>query len=227
MTAPVPLHAMRLVFLGPPGAGKGTQAQILARRFGARQISTGDILRRNVVDGTELGKRAKTFMDAGDLVPDDVIIAMMERELGVGASFILDGFPRTVAQAEALDAMLGRLALPLGAALLFDSDRETLIERLAGRWTNPRTGRTYHTIFNPPQMAGVDDDDGTALVQRPDDSREVVSDRLATYDAKTKPLVDYYARKGLLKRIDGLQSIEAVTAEILRALGTEVDGLLP
>ena len=226
MTAPVPLHAMRLVFLGPPGAGKGTQAQILASRFGVRQISTGDILRRNVADGTQLGRRAKAFMDAGDLVPDDVIVAMMERELGAGASFILDGFPRTVAQAEALDAMLARLALPLGAALLFDSDRPTLIERLAGRWTNPRSGRTYHAIFNPPRLAGIDDEDGGPLVQRPDDSRDVVSDRLATYDAKTRPLVDYYARMGLLKRIDGLQPIDAVTAEVLRALGAEADGLL-
>lgn len=226
MTAPVALHAMRLVFLGPPGAGKGTQAQILASRFGVRQISTGDILRRNVADGTQLGRRAKAFMDAGDLVPDDVIVAMMERELGVGASFILDGFPRTVAQAEALDAMLARLALPLGAALLFDSDRPTLIERLAGRWTNPRSGRTYHTIFNPPRLAGIDDEDGGPLVQRPDDSRDVVSDRLATYDAKTRPLVDYYSRMGLLKRIDGLQPIDAVTAEVLRALGAEADGLL-
>jgi len=226
MTAPVALHAMRLVFLGPPGAGKGTQAQILASRFGARQISTGDILRRNVFDGTELGKRAKASMDAGDLVPDDVIVAMMERELGVGASFILDGFPRTVGQAEALDAMLTRLALSLSAALLFDSDRPTLIERLAGRWTNPRSGRTYHAIFNPPRLAGIDDEDGGPLVQRPDDSRDVVSDRLATYDAKTRPLVDYYARMGLLKRIDGLQPIDAVTAEVLRALGAEADGLL-
>jgi len=226
MTAPVALHAMRLVFLGPPGAGKGTQAQILASRFGARQISTGDILRRNVFDGTELGKRAKASMDAGDLVPDDVIVAMMERELGVGASFILDGFPRTVGQAEALDAMLTRLALSLSASLLFDSDRPTLIERLAGRWTNPRSGRTYHAIFNPPRLAGIDDEDGGPLVQRPDDSRDVVSDRLATYDAKTRPLVDYYARMGLLKRIDGLQPIDAVTAEVLRALGAEADGLL-
>ncbi len=226
MTAPVALHAMRLVFLGPPGAGKGTQAQILASRFGVRQISTGDILRRNEAAGTQLGRRAKAFMDAGDLVPDDVIVAMMERELGVGASFILDGFPRTVAQAETLDAMLARLALPLGAALLFDSDRPTLIERLAGRWTNPRSGRTYHTIFNPPRLAGIDDEDGGPLVQRPDDSRDVVSDRLVTYDAKTRPLVDYYARMGLLKRIDGLQPIDAVTAEVLRALGAEADGLL-
>ncbi|MBC5802568.1 MAG: adenylate kinase [Candidatus Eremiobacteraeota bacterium] len=210
---------MRLVFLGPPGAGKGTQAQILVGRFGARQISTGDILRRNVADGTELGKRAKAFMDAGALVPDDVIVAMMEPELGAGAAFILDGFPRTVAQAEALDAMLTRLALPLGAALQFDADREVLIERLAGRWTNPRTGRTYHTLFNPPRVAGIDDEDGGPLVQRPDDARDVVAQRLATYDAKTKPLIDYYARRGLLQRIDGVQPIEAVTADVLRALG--------
>lgn len=217
--APVAVHAMRLVFLGPPGAGKGTQAQILVRRLGARQISTGDILRDNVARGTALGRRAKTYMDAGTLVPDDVIVAMMEDELGVGGAFILDGFPRTVAQAEALDALLARLALPLTAVLLFDADRPTLISRLGGRWTNPRSGRTYHDVFNPPRMPHVDDEDGGPLVQRPDDARDVVTERLATYDQKTKPLIDYYGGWGLLRRIDGLQPIETVTAEVLHALG--------
>jgi len=215
---------MRLVFLGPPGAGKGTQAKVLENRFGVQQISTGDILRRNVDEGTPLGLKAKSFMDAGDLVPDDVIIAMMEGELHGRESFTLDGFPRTVAQAEALDALLARLDLPLTAVLLFDAKREALVERLAGRWTNPRSGRTYHTLFNPPKVAGIDDEDGGPLVQRPDDRREVVSDRLATYDAKTAPLVEYYTRKGLLVPIDGLKAIDDVTSDVLAALETRKAG---
>jgi len=209
---------IRVVFLGPPGAGKGTQAKQLETRYGARQISTGDILRANLAAGTPLGLQAKSYMDAGELVPDDVIVGMMQTELQKSESFILDGFPRTVAQAEALDTLLKRLDLPLTAVLLFDADRATLTERLTGRWTNPRTGRTYHAVFNPPRVAGIDDDDGGPLVQRPDDTHDVVVERLAEYDKKTAPLVGYYAATGLLKRIDGLQSIEAVTADVLAAL---------
>ncbi len=218
------IRALRLVFLGPPGAGKGTQAKMLQERFGARQISTGDILRANVAQGTALGMKAKTFMDSGGLVPDDVIVGMTERELtasansGAKPSFVLDGFPRTVAQAVALDDMLERLAMPLTAVLHFDADRATLVERLAGRWTNPRNGRSYHTTFNPPELAGLDDDDGGPLVQRRDDTLAVVLDRLATYDHNTRPLVDYYAGTGLLRRIAGLGTIDAVTAEVLQAL---------
>lgn len=215
-------HAVRLVFLGPPGAGKGTQAKVLEERFGVRQISTGDILRANVAKATPLGLQAQSFMDAGDLVPDDVIIGMMETELGTdaaSASFALDGFPRTVGQAQALDALLVRLGAPLSAVLSFDADRAVLVERLTGRWTNPRSGRTYHATFNPPKVAGIDDADGGPLVQRPDDTRAVVEERLATYDAKTAPLIAYYTKSGQLKRIDGLKSIEAVTADVLVALG--------
>ncbi|MBD5634195.1 MAG: adenylate kinase [Candidatus Eremiobacteraeota bacterium] len=209
---------MRLVFLGPPGAGKGTQAKVLEERFAARQISTGDILRANVAKGSQLGLQAKSFMDAGDLVPDAVIIGMMEHELTGADSFILDGFPRTVAQARALDATLARLGLPLTAVLLFDAERSTLIERLTGRWTNPRSGRTYHAVFNPPKVAGIDDVDGGPLEQRRDDTHDVVVERLATYDEKTAPLVSYYADSGLLIRIDGLQPIDEVTGTVLAAL---------
>jgi len=209
---------VRLVFLGAPGAGKGTQAKAFQEKFSVPQISTGDILRTNVAKGTPLGLKAKSFMDAGDLVPDDLIIAMMESELGGRDSYILDGFPRTVAQAEALDALLTRLGHPLTAVVQFDCDREALIARLTGRWTNPRTGRTYHSEFNPPRVAGIDDDAGGPIVQRKDDSREVVAERLATYDEKTAPLVAYYEGTGLLVRIDALKPIDEVTAEIFAAI---------
>ncbi|MBD5655309.1 MAG: adenylate kinase [Candidatus Eremiobacteraeota bacterium] len=209
---------MRVVFLGPPGAGKGTQAKVLENRFDTRQISTGDILRANLANGTPLGLKAKSYMDAGELVPDDVVIGMMEAEVGAKGSFILDGFPRTVAQAEALDALLTRLDLPLTAVLQFDANRPTLIARLTGRWSNPRTGRTYHTEFNPPKIAGVCDEDGGPLVQRPDDTEAVVVERLAEYDRKTAPLIGYYAKSGLLVHIDGLKPIDAVTAEVVAAL---------
>jgi adenylate kinase len=209
---------MRLVLLGPPGAGKGTQARILEERFGAVQLSTGDMLRKHRSEGTPLGKEAQSYMDAGGLVPDGLIIRMMEGELAEKSAFILDGFPRTVAQAEALSELLEKLHLPLAATLLFDADRTELIERLTGRWTNPRSGRTYHTKFNPPKASGLDDEDGGPLVQRPDDTLEVVSKRLETYDAQTRPLVDYYAATGQLVRIDGMQPVDAVTQEILKAL---------
>ena len=211
-------RGLRLVLLGPPGAGKGTQAKVLEERFAVRQISTGDILRRNVAAGTPLGIEAEPYMTAGDLVPDDVIVGAIEGELASSSSFILDGFPRTVAQAEALDAMLRRLDVPLTAVLSFDADRPTLVERLTGRWSNPRSGRTYHTVFNPPIVAGVDDEDGGPLVQRPDDAPDVIEERLATYDLKTAPLIAYYTASGSLARIDGLKAIGDVTADVLAAI---------
>ena len=216
---------MRLVFLGPPGAGKGTQARALEDRYALRQISTGDILRRHVAQKTALGQQAKSFMDSGKLVTDDLIIAMMEHELKGSDSFILDGFPRTVAQAEALDALLARLALPLTAVLLFEADRETLFARLSGRWTNPRSGRSYHMLFNPPAVAGVDDEDGGPLIQRPDDTAEVVSKRLSTYELETAPLVAYYEPRGILARVDSLKPIDDVAADVARSLGVR-DGVL-
>jgi adenylate kinase len=213
---------IRLVFLGPPGAGKGTQAHILEKRYGLRQISTGDILRRHRAEKTPMGSQAQPYMDRGDLVPDAIVIGMMETDLPRENGFILDGFPRTLAQAEALRGLLGRLEIPLTAALLFSAEREELARRLTGRWTNPRTGKTYHTVSNPPKVAGVDDEDGGPLVQRVDDTPETVKKRLDVYERDTRPLVDFYEAEGLLVRIDAMRSVGEVTAQIARALEARV-----
>lgn len=210
---------MHLVFLGPPGAGKGTQAQILARRFGAVQISTGDILRENRAQGTDLGKLAEGFMTRGELVPDEVIIKMIEAALASHAGgFIMDGFPRTVAQAEAFDALLQRRGIVLDAAVLFEVDRESLLRRLSVRWTNPRTGRTYNELTDPPRVAGIDDDDGGPLVQRQDDRPETVAKRLDVYAAQTMPLIAYYRGSGRLVAVNGLARVDDVTREIVSKL---------
>lgn len=213
---------MRLIFLGPPGAGKGTQARILEERFGARQISTGDILRDNRSRGTDLGKKAEGYMKRGELVPDALIVAMIEKELEKAPSgFIMDGFPRTVAQAEAFDGLLARKGWSLDAVVLFEADRETLISRLSARWSNPRNGRTYNSITNPPRVAGIDDEDGGPLVQREDDRAETVAHRLDVYDQQTTPLVAYYHNTGKLVEIDALQSVDDVAHQLTHAIGLE------
>jgi adenylate kinase len=212
---------MRLIFLGPPGAGKGTQAQILDQRFGAKQISTGDILRENRKQGTQLGKLAESYMQSGALVPDEVIIKMIEAELDkLSGGFIMDGFPRTVAQAEAFDALLQEKNLGLDGVVLFGCDRPTLVTRLTARWTNPRTGRTYNSITNPPSVPGICDEDGGPLVQRDDDKPETVAKRLDVYEAQTAPLIDYYRRTGKLIEVNALASIDEVTREIVSKLGS-------
>jgi adenylate kinase len=208
---------MILVFLGPPGAGKGTQAKILEDKFGYRQISTGDILRRHRRENTPLGQEAQGYMDAGKLVPDDLIIRMMEGELADAHNVIVDGFPRTIPQAEAFDALLASKGLD-SVAVVFDVDYAVLTERITGRWSNPRTGRVYHTTFAPPKVAGIDDEDGGPLVQRPDDSAEVVTQRLAEYDEKTKPLVAYYEKQGKTIHVNGLGEIGDVTRAIVEKL---------
>jgi adenylate kinase len=208
---------MILVFLGPPGAGKGTQAKFLEDTFGYRQISTGDILRRHRSEKTALGLEAQDYMDAGKLVPDDLIIRMMEAELAHAENAIVDGFPRTIPQAEAFDALLARKGIkPL--AVVFDVDYGVLTERITGRWSNPRTGRVYHTKYNPPKAAGIDDEDGGPLVQREDDKADVVTKRLAEYDLKTKPLIAYYDTNGETVHVDALGDIDAVSHAILTAI---------
>jgi len=214
---------MRLIFLGPPGAGKGTQAQILRERFGAKQISTGDILRENRSNGTELGKLAENYMRGGVLVPDEVIVKMIEAELQqLQGGFIMDGFPRTVAQAQAFDALLHAQQTPLDAVVLFNADRDTLFTRLTARWTNPRTGRSYNTVTNPPRVPGIDDEDGSPLVQREDDKPETVRKRLDVYERQTAPLVEYYRASGKLVEVDALACVDDVTRELIR----KVDALV-
>ncbi|MBV8645516.1 MAG: adenylate kinase [Candidatus Eremiobacteraeota bacterium] len=208
---------MNLIFLGPPGAGKGTQAKILEERFGYRQISTGDILRANVREGTPLGVEAKGYMDRGALVPDDVIVRMIEPEVDAPGALIFDGFPRTVPQAQALDALLlGKKKSSV--AILFEVDNAVLLDRLTGRWTHLPSGRTYHVRHNPPQHDLLDDVTGEPLVQRPDDKEETVRTRLAVYDEQTAPLIGYYDNPDdpRLVRVDGLAPIAAVTEQLVK-----------
>lgn len=215
---------MRLIFLGPPGAGKGTQAKILQERYGAKQVSTGDILRENREQGTELGKLAESYMRSGGLVPDEVVIKMIEGELdNLPDGFIMDGFPRTVAQAEAFDCLLQSKDLKLDAVVQFNADRDTLITRLTGRWTNPRTGRSYNTVTNPPRTPGIDDEDGGPLVQRDDDKLETVTKRLDVYEDQTAPLIDYYRRSGKLVEVDALAPVDAVTRELIAKIGSPAE----
>ncbi len=218
---------MRLVFFGPPGAGKGTQARILQERYGLKQISTGDILRRELAEGTPLGREAEGFMHRGELVPDALVIAMIEKELERSpGGFVMDGFPRTVGQAEALDELLRRRGWPLDGAILFNADRPTLVARLAARWTNPRNGRTYNALTNPPRTAGIDDEDGGPLVQRDDDTADTVTKRLEVYDLQTRPLIEHYRKSGKVVEVDALASVELVGRHIAESVNANRTALL-
>jgi adenylate kinase len=211
---------MIAVLLGPPGAGKGTQAERLAKKIGALHMSSGDILRAAKAAGTPLGKRAAIFMDRGELVPDSLVIEMMLDRMThkSGESVLLDGFPRTVAQAEALDEGLARHGLTISRVVNIDVPDAEVERRMTGRRSCPTCGAVYHLEFAPPKAAGRCDRDGTALVQRNDDKPEVVRKRLVTYHLQTQPLVDYYGRHGLLRDVDGTQSPEKVEAEVQAAL---------
>jgi adenylate kinase len=198
------LSELNLIMLGPPGAGKGTQAERLKDDFGLPYIGTGELLRKHKDEGTELGTEAASYMDNGDLVPDELVIRMILSEIDEkGADgFLLDGYPRSVGQADALDEALEENGRSLTAALLIDVDDETVIQRLSGR-RQCRNGHLYHVLFNPPKNEGHCDLDGTKLGQRDDDRPETVKKRLATYHSKTEPLIDYYEQRGILRRFDG------------------------
>lgn len=215
---------MNLILLGGPGAGKGTQAKLLIEKYKIPQISTGDILRAAVKEGTEMGKKAKEYMDAGKLVPDEVVIGIIEDRLkqpDAQKGFILDGFPRTVPQAEALDQTLAKMGSKIDHVLSIEVDEEELVTRLTGRRTckNAACGQMYHIKFNPPKKEGVCDKCGSELYQRDDDNETTVRSRLKTYNEATKPLIDYYQKKGLLKTIKGVGSIEDIFNQIVSILG--------
>jgi adenylate kinase len=212
--------AQDIVLLGGPGAGKGTQAKILQRHFGYRQVSTGDLLREHRANGTELGKAAGSYMQRGELVPDELMIKMVEAELPPTA-VLFDGFPRTAAQAEALDALLDSRGRGAPLAVHYEIPRAVLEQRLLGRWTNPRSGRVYHATFNPPKVAGIDDEDGGPLIQREDDRPETIGRRLDLFESETMPLVDYYAKSNRLTTVDATQSMDAVTHELRKAIGLD------
>jgi adenylate kinase len=212
---------MNIVFFGPPGAGKGTQAKILIERYGIPQISTGDMLREHRAKGTELGKKAQEYMDKGQLVPDEIILGMVKERLSqpdCQKGFILDGFPRTVAQAEALDKLLSEMGKKLDFALALIVPDELLVERLTGRRTCKNCGMMYHIKYKPPKVEGKCDVCGGELYQRPDDNEETVRNRLKVYHEQTAPLIEYYKNKGILREIDGSKSIEEITQQIISIL---------
>jgi adenylate kinase len=212
---------MRLVLVGPPGAGKGTQAEFIADRFSIPKISTGDIFRANVSGGTELGKLAKQYMDAGDLVPDEVTIAMVRDRLGepdAAAGFLLDGFPRNVAQAYELDSILGDLAASLDVVLELEVDNEEVVKRLSGRRTCRMCGHIWHVQYDPTKVEGICDKCGGELFQRDDDKAETVRHRLDVYAEQTAPLVEFYSGRGQLVVVDALGPVEDVTERAIAAL---------
>lgn len=213
---------MNLILLGPPGSGKGTQAQRLQESFGPVQLSTGDMLRAAVDSGSEIGRVAKSIIEAGELVPDDVMVSMIEGRIDepdCAGGFILDGFPRTVAQAEALDVMLARKRRRIDAVIEVAVDDGILVERISGRFSCADCGASYHRSFQPTAADGVCDRcGGTAFKQRPDDNADTVKTRLAAYHARTEPLLPYYRDRGILESVDGMAPIDEVAAQIRAAV---------
>lgn len=207
-----------LVFLGPPGAGKGTQAKRLAKDLNLLHLSTGDILREAVRNQTQLGKKAKDFMDRGELVPDDLIVALIEEVMPEEGGVVLDGFPRTIAQAQALEEMLARKGLRLDGVVLFEVPDEVVVERLSGRRICPKCGAVYHVKTNPPKEDQLCDNCGAELIQREDDREDVVRRRLEVYRRQTSPLVEYYERKGILIKLDASKEIEEVYRDLRKVV---------
>ncbi len=213
-----------IVLLGPPGAGKGTQAEVLAEQTGLAHISSGDIFRENIKAQTELGMLAQSFMNRGELVPDDVTIAMIRERLSrpdCTKGAILDGFPRTPAQAQALSQMLAGLNGQVISVPYISVPEDVLIARLSGRWTCRAQGHIYHSLYNPPKIAGVCDEDGSELYQRDDDQPATVERRIRVYLEQTSPLIAHYRQAGLLVEVDGTQPIEHVTQDLLAAIQLE------
>jgi adenylate kinase len=214
---------LNLILFGPPGAGKGTQAERLRSDFQLPYIATGDMLRANVKEGTDLGKQAKEYMDRGDLLPDDLIVAMAAKRLqeeDAQDGFILDGFPRTIDQAEALSKQLSQVGRRITAVLLIDVPDEELVRRLSGRRVCVKSGHNYHVEFDPPKRDGVCDQDGSRLVQRDDDKPEVVEKRLHVYHDQTEPVIGYYDEKGSLRRVDGTRPPAEVHDHIRAVIAT-------
>jgi adenylate kinase len=213
---------MNLVLLGPPGAGKGTQAKLLEDSRSLVKLSTGDMLRAAVAAGTELGRKAGDIMERGQLVPDDLVIGLIAERIDAekdGSGFILDGFPRTIAQAEALDRLFAKRGKKLDKVIVMEVDDDALVERIAGRFACANCGEGYHDLYKLPKVEGVCDRcGGTQFVRRKDDNEEVVRARLKAYHAQTEPLIDYYTRQGKVRAVDGMADIGTVTKEIGRAL---------
>ena len=214
---------MKIVLLGPPGAGKGTQAKSISNRYSIPHISTGDIFRKNISEGTPLGIEAKSYIDKGQLVPDEVTINMVKDRLtweDCKNGYLLDGFPRTVAQAEALEEFLEDRNEKLDTALSIEVPNNFILERMTGRRVCPSCGASYHVKFNPPTKAGVCDVCGSDVVQRKDDTEETVSERLDVYERQTQPLIDFYNNKNLLSTVDGTKAINEVFEGICSILGS-------
>jgi adenylate kinase len=212
---------MRIVLLGAPGAGKGTQAKKLIEKYNIPQISTGDILRKAVADGTPLGKEAKSYMDKGELVPDSVVVGLVKERLNQDdckSGFILDGFPRNTSQAEVLDSVLNEMNIPLEVALSVDVDMDILMKRLTGRRTCRECNQMYNVYFGPPAKDGVCDKCGGELYQRDDDREETIKKRLDVYEAQTAPLIDYYQGKGILRRVNGVGDIDQIFEQVCKIL---------
>jgi len=213
--------AVRVVFFGPPGAGKGTQARLLEKKFGACQVSTGDILRKAAREQNPLGKKAAGYLERGALVPDQVMVKLVAarlREPDCQRGFILDGFPRTIAQADQLEKMLKESGVPLESALCIQASNDVLIKRLSGRRTCKKCGNMHHMTFRPPAQPGLCDRCGGELYQREDDREDKIAARLGVYEDQTAPLKEYYRKRGLLKEIDGVGSVEEVEKRVLQAV---------